>query len=72
MKPLGFTYCEFDNETYFAIFQELLTEDLSKAEKKGLMKNKKNLVNVTKQLVKYLELLMEKGAGYVQGDIKER
>ena len=72
MKPLGFTHCEFDNETYFAIFQELLTEDLSKAEKRELMRNKKNLVNVTKQLVEYLEWIMEKTCSYVQGDVKER
>ena len=71
MKPLGFTYCEFDNETYFAVFQELLTEDLSKAEKRGLMKNKKNLVNVTKQLVEYLQWILCSPLSNVQGDIKE-
>ena len=71
MKPLGFTYCEFENETYFAFFQELLTEDLSKAERKGLMRNNNNLVNVTKQLVEYLKWIMANEFS-VQGDIKER
>ncbi len=63
MKPLGFTYCEFENETYFAIYQELLTEDFQFVSARRTM-NKQEALDWTAEggnetIVDNLEVLHE-------------